>query len=186
MIFEEETIVSYFAHNREEDYETFEEAKQVVFEDINHYCNDYADLVRVKKVEVNADGSYKLLSGKLTHDELCNLEDSQYLCYSMYAGNGMQVFCNSVEKVNRLIALNKLKKVQSFAFVTKETMTVRDQTNDKGFVIPETVIVEGEDYPHDLGENPLASDYVQNGVGLNLINEFDYETITIEVKGFLT
>jgi len=184
MIFEEETIITYFAHNDEQEYDDFEEAKQAVIRDVAKYCNDYAELVRVKKVEVTADGSYKLLSGRLTHDELVNLEEGQYLCYSVYAGNGAQVFCQNLEKVNTLIALNKLHKIKTLSFVRKETMTVRDQTNDRGFDVNEPEILEGLEHPiwpDLLEEDLLNSDYAQNGVGLNLINEFEHERIEIYV-----
>jgi len=180
-IFEEETVLTYFANTGEQDYETYEEAEAVVLGQIAEVKEDFSKLVKAKLVKVNEDGSYTTLSGTLNHEQLSNLPNSNYLVYSVWAGGGQQVFCNNSQKVKSLIELNLKKRLEAISHVMCETMTVRDQTNDRGFVVPEIVIVEGEDYPHDLGENPLGSDYVQNGIGLNLTTNFEYNKILVNV-----
>ena len=57
-IIEDETVITYFAGTGEQDYDTFEEAKQVVLDNISSLDKSHDKLVKVKKVQVNQDGSY--------------------------------------------------------------------------------------------------------------------------------
>ena len=178
-IYEDETVITYFAGDAEQDYDTFEEAEWVVNDKIAMLKSDYANFVSVKQVHVNEDGGYVILTGKFSHNALVNLVDSgHYLVTSKYAGNGTQVLCNNAQKVRNLIQLNINKLVEAMSFVKKETMTIHDRTNDVGFTIPEIEIHEGTDYADELID-PVSSDFVVNGVGLNLESKFEYEIILI-------
>ena len=177
--YEDETIITYFAGNDEQDYSTFEEAEQVVRNNLEHIFSDFSNLLQVKQVHVKEDGSFVILTAKFTHSALSNLEDGNYLAYSMYSGNGEQIHCQNAQDLIDLIELNKQVLRNSMGFVRVETMTIHDETLDEGFTQPKMEIVPGEPYVGEL-INPLGSDYVGNGVGPHLTKAFQYDKMPLE------
>ena len=180
-IIENETIVTYFAGTAEQDYDTFEEAKQAVLDNISSLDKSHDKLVKVKKVQVNQDGSYQMISGKLTHEEMVELSEGDYLCYSVYLNSNEPVLCSTNAEIENLVKANKEKlMLGDTQYVTKEIMTISDRALDPDFeMIDPSETFEGQPDPIVEGVPLLSSEFVNDGTTPNLASTFEYEKVRV-------
>ena len=180
-IIEDETVITYFAGTGEQDYDTFEEAKQAVLDDISRLDKSHDKLVKVKKVQVNQDGSYQMLSGRLTHEEMIDLPDGNYLCYPVYLNSGEPIICKTSAEIEALVEGNKEELMSGdMQYVIKETMLIHDQTLDPDFkMVDLDKTFEGEPDPIVEGVPILSSDFVNDGTTPNLTSTFEYEKVRV-------
>lgn len=178
---EDQTEITYFAGVDSQDYDTFEEAKQAVLANIASIDQSLDKLVRVKRVHINEDGTYQIVSGKLTHEDILGLTDDTYLCLQVYGGSDESVVCHTSEEVQALVGASKAKWLSGdIPYVTKETMLIHDQTLDSDFeMVDPSETFEGVSGPLVEGVPILSSEFVNDGTTPNLTSAFEYEKVRV-------